>query len=61
MIYQVQMQFIPGSSQIWVARLSPEDPIYNYDNEIEAQARAEELQLEDPIGRVYRVSQIGIG
>jgi len=33
MIYQVQIQFIPGSDQIWVARLNPDDPIYQYDNE----------------------------
>ena len=59
MIYQVQMQFIPGSDQIWVARLSPDDPIYEYDNEPEAQAKADELQLADPTGRKYRVVQIG--
>ena len=32
MIYEVQMQFIPGNNQIWVARLNPDDPIYQYDN-----------------------------
>ena len=41
-MYQVQMQFIPGSDSIWVAHLTPEDPIYDYDNEAEAQAKAEE-------------------
>jgi hypothetical protein len=59
MIYQVQMQFIPGSDQIWVARLNPEDPIYEYDNEPETQAKADELQAADPTGRLYRVIQIG--
>ena len=59
MIYQVQMQFIPGSDQIWVARLNPDDPIYQYDNEPEAQAKADELKLADPTDRVYRVIQIG--
>jgi hypothetical protein len=59
MIYQVQMQFIPGNDQIWVARLNPDDPIYEYDNEPEAQAKADELQLTDPTGRKYRVVQIG--
>jgi hypothetical protein len=58
MIFEVQMQFIPGSDQIWVARLNPDDPIYQYDNEIEAQAKADELQAGDSNGRKYRVQQI---
>ena len=57
-MYQVQMEFIPGNDQIWVARLNPEDPIYEYDNEAEAQAKATELQNADPTGRQYRVVQI---
>ena len=56
-MYQVQMQFILGNDQIWVARLTPDDPIYEYDNELEAQAKATELQDADPTGRQYRVSQ----
>ena len=58
MIFQVQMQFIPGLDQIWVAQLTPEDPIYEYGTEAEAQAKAEELQAADPTGRKYRVEQI---
>lgn len=58
MIYQVQMQFIPGSNQIWVARLNPEDPIYEYDNFAEAQAKASELQEADTTGRQYRVAEL---
>jgi hypothetical protein len=58
MIFQVQMQFIPGSDSIWVAHLAPGDPIYEYDNEPEAQAKADELQAADPTGRKYRVEQI---
>ena len=58
MIFEVQMQYIPGSDQIWVARLNPDDPIYQYDNEIEAQAKADELQASDSSGRKYRVQQI---
>ena len=57
-MYQVQMQFIPGNDSIWVARLTPEDPIYEYDNEPEAQAKADELQAADPTGRQYRVVQV---
>lgn len=58
MVYQVQMQFIPGSDQIWVAQLTPTDPIYEYDNEEEAQAKADELQSQDTTGRKYRVQQV---
>ena len=57
-MYQVQMQFIPLNDSIWVARLTPEDPIYEYDNEAETQAKADELQVTDPTGRQYRVAQI---
>ena len=57
-MWQVQMQFIPGSDQIWVARLNPEDPIYEYDNEAEAQKKANELQSEDTTGRLYRIVQL---
>lgn len=58
MIYQVQMEFIPGNSMIWVARLNPEDPTYEYDNFAEAQAKATELQDADTTGRQYRVAQL---
>lgn len=58
MIYEVQMQFIPGNDQIWVARLTPEDPSYQYDNFADAQAKATELQDNDPTGRQYRVVQL---
>ena len=57
-MYQVQKEFIPGNPQIWVVQLTPSDPIYEYDNEPEAQAKADELQAEDPTERLYRVSQI---
>jgi len=58
MTYEVQMQFIPGNDMIWVARLNPDDPIYQYDNEAETQAKADELQANDPTGRKYRVVKI---
>ena len=58
MIWQVQMQFIPGSDQIWVAHLDPNDPVYEYDNELEAQAKADELQSQDTTGRKYRIVQL---
>ncbi len=55
MKYTIQMQFIPGNDMIWVTQLHPDDPIYQYDNESEALAKAEELQNADPTGRKYRV------
>lgn len=58
MTYEVQMQFIPGNDMIWVARLNPDDPIYQYDNEAEAQTKADELQANDPTGRKYKVVEI---
>lgn len=54
-MYQVQMQFIPGNNMIWVAKLNPEDPIYEYTDETEAINKANELQSADPSGRAYRV------
>jgi hypothetical protein len=53
----VLMQFIPGLDQIWVARLTPEDPIYVYPTQEEAQAKADELQAADPTGRLYKVEE----
>ena len=52
------MEYVPGLSTIWVARLTLEDPIYEYDNFPEAQVKADELQSQDPTGRLYRVTQI---
>jgi hypothetical protein len=57
-MYIVQMQFIPGNDQIWVEKLTPTDPVYQYDNEAEAQAEATELQNADETGRKYRVTQL---
>ena len=57
-MYQVQCQYIPGLNQIWVARLTPEDPIYQYPTQEEADAKASELQAADPTGRQYRVVQV---
>ena len=58
MQYIVLMQFIPGLDQIWVARLTPEDPIYIYDNLEECEAKAAELQAADETGRKYKASEV---
>jgi hypothetical protein len=57
-MYQVQMQFIPGNDQIWVARLNPEDPIYEYSSLEEADYKAQELEAADATGRKYRAVEI---
>ena len=43
---------------IWVAKLNPEDTLYEYDNIIDAQTKATELQEADTTGRQYRVVEI---
>ena len=53
-MWQVQKQYIPGNSQIWVAQLTPEDPIYTYGTENEAWVQAIDLQNADSSGRLYR-------
>ena len=58
MQYIVVMEFIPGVDNIWVARLSPEDPIYEYATYEEAEAKAEELQAADETGRLYKAIEL---
>ena len=58
MKYRVIMQYIPGLDQIWVSRLSPEDPEYVYDIEQEAIEKAAELQAADPTGRIYKTEVV---
>ena len=58
MKYIVLMQFVPGLDQIWVARLTPEDPIYEFDTLEECEAKAAELQSQDTTGRKYKASEV---
>jgi hypothetical protein len=57
-MYEIQMEFIPGNNMIWVARLNPEDPIYQYPTLMEAEAKGFELENADPTNRKYRVVEI---
>jgi hypothetical protein len=57
MQYIVLMEFIPGLTQIWVARLQPEDPIYVFDNLEACEAKAAELQAADETGRLYKAAE----
>jgi hypothetical protein len=59
-MHQVQMEFIPGNPTIWVARLTPEDPTYEFYIETEAQVKATELKAADPTERLYRVMDLSI-
>lgn len=58
MQYIVVMEFIPGVDNIWVARLTPEDPIYEYNTYEEAEAKAAELQAADPSDRLYKAIEL---
>ena len=57
-MYEIQMEFIPGNNMIWVARLNPEDPIYQYPTLMEAEAKGFELENADSTNRKYRVVEI---
>lgn len=42
------MQYIPGNDSIWVERLNPQDPVYEYDTLEEAEVKKLELEAVDP-------------
>lgn len=58
MIYQVQMQFIPGNDQIWVLKLEANDPTWEFETYQEAVDKATELDEMDTTERQYRVIEI---
>jgi len=58
MQYIVLMQFVPGLDQIWVARLHPTDPLYEFETEEECIAKAAELEAADETGRKYKSSPL---
>ena len=57
MKYIVLCEILPGVPNIWVARLTPEDPIYEFDTLEECEAKAAELQAADETGRLYKASE----
>jgi hypothetical protein len=57
-MYTIQKQFIPGNDSIWVQQLTPEDEIFTFETEAEAQAKADELTSADTEGRSYRIASI---
>ena len=57
-MYIIQKQFIPGNDSIWVQQLTPEDEIFTFETEAEAQAKADELTSVDTEGRSYRIASV---
>ncbi len=57
-MYTIQKQFIPGNDSIWVQQLTPEDEIFTFETEAEAQAKVDELTPSDTEGRLYRIASI---
>jgi hypothetical protein len=53
-MYSIQKQFIPGNDSIWVQQLTPEDEIFTFETEAEAQAKIAELDSTDADGRKHR-------
>jgi len=54
-MYQIQQQYIPGNSQIWVVKLAEGDEDFTFDTEEEANTKLTELQSADSDGREYRI------
>jgi len=61
MKYIVLKTFLTDSDQIWVARLNPDDPIYEFDLYDDCVNKALELQSADTSGRLYKASQEQFG
>jgi len=62
--YAIQKQLIPidqGSDpnwskrQVWVYRINGQDQVDEFDTVVEAEAKRDELESNDPTARVYRV------
>jgi hypothetical protein len=54
-MYQIQQQYIPGLSQIWVVKLAEGDEDFIFDTEDEANTKMAELIANDNTGRDYRI------
>ena len=54
-MYQIQQQYIPGLSQIWVVKLAEGDEDFIFETEEEANTKLAELQSADTSGREYRI------
>ncbi len=57
-MYTIQKQFILGNDSIWVQQLTPEDEIFTFETEAEAQAKVDELNSIDTEGRLHRIALV---
>ena len=64
MSFKILKQLIPAPTgsdpswaqrNVWVEKLTPDDTIYTFDTESEANTKKDELTASDTTGRLYRV------
>ena len=69
MPFKILKQLIPAPSSslgdplwaqrnVWVEKLTPDDTIYTFDTESEANTKKDELTLADSTNRIYKVVQL---
>ena len=54
-MYQILKQFLTNSMVAWVLKLDENDQIFEYENEVDAQAKLDELNSNETEGRQYRI------
>jgi hypothetical protein len=54
-MYQILKQFLTNSMAAWVLKLDDNDQIFEYENEVDAQAKLDELNSNETEGRQYRI------
>jgi hypothetical protein len=54
-MYQILKQFLTNSMAAWVLKLDENDQIFEYENEVDAQAKLDELNSNETEGRQYRI------
>ena len=66
MSFKILKQLIPAPTgsdpswaqrNVWVEKLTPDDTIYTFDTESEANTKKDELTLADSTNRIYKVVQ----
>ena len=54
-MYLILKQFMIDSDVAWVAKLDEEDTLFEYETQIEAQQKLDELNANETNGRKYRI------
>lgn len=57
-IYRIYMEKFPGNHKVWVSKLEQSDPIWEYNNLVDAENKRFELDDADPTERTYTVKII---